>query len=542
MRERLEASRPELISDQDQNRVQGVDKRLTADHSLTLQMVLLFTGRMLAFVLAFAVPLILVRIFSPAEYGLYKQLLLIHGSLTSMLALGVSASLFYFVPGHPDEREAYIFQTLIILLGLGMLGAGMLVAAKVPVARALNNPNLEMYIPYLGLFIVLSMITSLLDSLMIIFKQAKLATVTIVGFELLRATLMIASTILTRSMLTVLVALLVWELSRLTALLIYLRGLGIPLVSRPRWDRVLGQLRYSIPFGLAVIVSATTDSLHQYVVSYLYDPATFAIYSVGYLQIPVVSIAFAAVSEVTLVRLTELCREGKVREAIRLIGDAVAKLCLCLVPLYVWLMMNASDLVVLLFTERFKRSVEIFIIFLSTIPMIAIVPDYVTRAFSDTGFILRVNVVRLALSGALLVALVRPLGPVGAALATVLAMGILKVLMLLRIRHLLAVRLRDVLPWARVGRIFATSLIAGVAAWVVHGAWRLGSGTGLLLSGFVFMVCYAVLIWNMNAVTSDEKRQIREVVHRLARSVGVVLSRPLLLSAVRHGFLRHGRR
>jgi O-antigen/teichoic acid export membrane protein len=510
-------------------RERGMETRVRPHESVTVQMGLLFAARAGAFAMAFAVPLVLVRAFSPWEYGLYKQFLLLHASLGPMLALGIAASLYYFVPAHPEEREAYISQTLVLLAALGALGACALAAARRPVAAALNSPELEPHLPAVGVLIVLSMLTWLLDSLMIIFKQTWLATATILASEVLRAAAMIGVATVTGSVAAVLLALVVWEGVRLLGLLVYLRRLGLSVRWRLSWARVRRQFAYALPFGLAIIVATAADSLHLYVVSHLYDPALFAIYSVGNLQIPLVGIAFLSVGEVTLVRLTELAREGQAGEAVALVGDAVAKVSLVLLPLYVWLLINAYDLIVLLFTPRFEASVGIFVVFLSMIPLIALGPDYVTRAYSDTGFFFRANVVRLVLSGALLIVLVGPLGPIGAALATVLAMAVMRVLMLLRIRTLLETTLGGLLPWARVGRIAGAAALAGALTWGVLAAWALEPLVRLVASAVLFSVIYGLLGWNLGVLTRGEKQRLSRLAHDVARPLGVVVSRALLL-------------
>src|SRR5207248_10524269 len=50
-----------------------------------------------------------------------------------------------------------------------------------------------------------------------------------------------------------------------------------------RFDRVLltRQLSYAGPFGLAVLLYVVHTNLHQYIVSYRFDAATFAVYAVG---------------------------------------------------------------------------------------------------------------------------------------------------------------------------------------------------------------------------------------------------------------------
>lgn len=496
--------------------------RVAVQESLTRQMGFLFIGRLGAFVLTFATPLVLVRVFSQEEFGLYRQLFLICGTLLSILTFGFSASLSYFLPREPHERHVYVSQTLLAFTGLGIFGASILIAFKSSVALILNNSGLEDYLPYLAAFVLLSLITSVFEPLMISVKDVKLASVTSFFSELLRATLIVGASILTHSMLILIVALGVWGGCRLVGLLVYLHKLKIPCCLWPQREHFGAQFRYAFPFGLAVIARSLADTVHQYVVSYLYNPTLFAIYSVGCLQIPVVSIAFESVSEVTLVRLTELGKKGMLEEASRLIGDAVIKLCLIYLPLYVWLMVSARDLILLLYTQRFEASAGIFMIFLAIIPLTAVGLDYVPRAFADTGFVLKVNIVRLFLTTVLMLALIRPLGPVGAVLSMILAMGMTKVMILLRVMTLLKVSLRQLLPWRRLGSIVAASLMAGIVAWMVQFTWLFSVGTSLFLSGVVFGLCYGVMIWNIGVFNSTEKHRLMEIVQRVAKTTNSV--------------------
>ena len=68
------------------------------EHSINKQMGFLFVGRVVSFCLLFALPLVLVRVFSTEDFGLYKQLFLIHETIFLSLTMGVSASIFYFIP------------------------------------------------------------------------------------------------------------------------------------------------------------------------------------------------------------------------------------------------------------------------------------------------------------------------------------------------------------------------------------------------------------------------------------------------------------
>ena len=78
----------------------------------------------------------------------------------------------------------------------------------------------------------------------------------------------------------------------------------------PWWDSeaLRAQLAYALPFGAALAVSVPQHSFHQWVVSAQFDPALFAIYTVGCFQLPIVDLLYTPTSEVLMVHVGELER------------------------------------------------------------------------------------------------------------------------------------------------------------------------------------------------------------------------------------------
>ncbi len=492
--------------------------------SLTQQSLLLFVGRMLALVFTFVTPFVVVRTFSTEEFGLYKQLFLIYGTFISTLSFGFTASLYYFLPREPGRRHIYISQALLVLCIAGFLGALAVVALKAPIARALNNPLLEVHLPYFAAFLILSLVTSVIEILMISLKEAKLASLTYLTSEMLRAFLVIGAAVFTHDMLIVILALILWGVCRLGGLLLYLRRIGIHGRARPDAERLGAQFSYSVPFGLAVIARSLSDTFHLYVVSYLYSPSLFAIYAAGWLRTPLIAIAFESMSDVALVRLTELQKKGMTEEASRVIAHAVQKLSLIFFPLYVWLTINAGDIVVLIYTARFESATSIFLIFLLTIPLTAVGLDYVPRAFADTRFIFNANVLRLLLAVILVLLLAGPFGPVGIALATVLAMGITKSVIMYRVRRLLELPLSRLLPWRRLGHIGAMAAVSGVAVWMLNPFWPAHLGLRILFSGLSFALTYSLLVWHGAVLDAVEKQWVTDVARQAVGLTGIAVA------------------
>src|SRR3954469_20570092 len=86
----------------------------------------LMLGRGGATVLGFALPLILTRLLPQAEFGTYKQVWLVVTTAYFMLQLGLSQSLYYFIPRKDGREQAWLTQTTLSLTLTGTLCAAAL--------------------------------------------------------------------------------------------------------------------------------------------------------------------------------------------------------------------------------------------------------------------------------------------------------------------------------------------------------------------------------------------------------------------------------
>ena len=86
----------------------------------------LMSGRIMAFVVTFFIPVVLVRLFTPNEFGTYKQVFLVYGTLFGISQLGMSESLFYFLPKDPQKAGRYVLNAIVGVLAAGLLFLGIL--------------------------------------------------------------------------------------------------------------------------------------------------------------------------------------------------------------------------------------------------------------------------------------------------------------------------------------------------------------------------------------------------------------------------------
>ena len=105
----------------------------------------LLLGRAGATVLGFVLPLILTRLLPQSEFGTYKQVWLIVTTGFFMLQLGLSQSLYYFVPRKDGKAQAWLTQSILSLSFLGVVCAFGIYALRFFVAEKFKNPELVQY-------------------------------------------------------------------------------------------------------------------------------------------------------------------------------------------------------------------------------------------------------------------------------------------------------------------------------------------------------------------------------------------------------------
>src|SRR5262249_56855779 len=136
---------------------------------------------------------------------------------------------------------------------------------------------------------------------------------------------------LTRTLAWALVGTVIFFGIRLCAAFVYFRWeFGSEV--RPDTQLLKEQWVYVLPYTLAGIVQVIQQNYHQYVVAFHFDAATFAIYSVGCLQIPLVDFMATPASNVMMVRMTEELRESRVQRLLTIWHDTTHKLALLFFP------------------------------------------------------------------------------------------------------------------------------------------------------------------------------------------------------------------
>ena len=453
----------------------------------------LMLARLASAALSFAVPLVLARVLVPSSYGTFKQAWLLSQTLALMLPMGLTMSLYYFVPREPERRDRFVAQTLWVNLAVGALGGAVLVAAGPAVARHFGNAELDRELPVVAIFTALYIAGNPLDIAWNASGRIGAAALARAGTEAARAACMITGALADRSVHGAFVGIAVATALRAGFCWIALaRRHGL----RGEWRALRRQVAYALPFGLAFLAIVPQQQWHLYAVGAAVPAAAFAVYSVGVFQLPIVDILYTPVSELLQIGIAQADRERPGPQAgLALFHEAVMQLAFAFVPLAGLLLVVAPDLVAFLFSSAYRGAAPVFRLSLASVVLAALPLDGVMRARAQNRFMLALSVAKLGATVPLVAGGLALLGPIGALAGWIAAEVLARAAMLWRVARLFGAGPWDVLPFRLLGRMGAATALAMPAAWLGLRALSGPAFVRLAAAGLAFAAAYVGLTW-----------------------------------------------
>jgi O-antigen/teichoic acid export membrane protein len=468
----------------------------------------LMTGRALAFMATFFIPVVLVRLLDQPTFGTYRQIFLIYATLYPIGQFGMADSLFYFLPGAGPRGGAFVANAGLFLLASGTVCGLSLWAAAPRIAAWLSNTRLGEDMGPAALFIGLSLLSIPLEMVMIVRKRHRLAALTYGLSDLVRAACLMGGAAIFGGLRAVLMGALVFAASRVVALVVYVhRTFGDGL--RPERDSLSAQLAYSLPFGIAVILEIAQTTFHQYAVSHYFDAAAFAVYSVGCLNLPLVDFIVGPAGNVMMVRMRDAIAADRPGAVLAIWHDTTRKLALAVVPLVGLSLVTAPALIVFLFTARYAASAPIFMIWSTGFLWSALMTDGLLRVHADMRYVMKVNAWKLGINVLLMSVFISTFGLPGAVLVTLCTTAAGKMAALHRARSLMGVPLARLMPWRGLGTVGAAAALAAIPALFVP--TTLPPVVVLFGRGTAYAGAYVLLILAFGALSDTERRYLRGI-------------------------------
>lgn len=430
--------------------------------SRAVKAAVLALGQFTAMCTAILIGAVLTRVFSETQYAVYQKTFLAFNIVVPLLTFGIPLALYYFIPRRKDASRAVVTENLLIL-SAGAIGFSLfiLLGGNEVMARQFQNPALASSLMWLVPFAFFELYSRSVGPCLMAHDQAHLVAIYNVVTRLFVMILGISAAFLFATTTAVIVAMviaagirlligfaLMWQATRGT------RG-------APTMSGVTEQLRYGIPLGIAGVFGTLTLTMDKFIVASLCSNVDFAIYAVGAFEIPLVGIITGSVTAVLLADLSTMFTENKKGEAVGMWGRAAEKVAMLLFPVMVGLFVIAPEVITLLFSEKYAKSVLPFRLYLLLVPMRIVNYGSMIMSAGRSKLILLRAAVAFALNIVLSIVLTRSLGYVGAIIATILVSYLWSVpFNLIVISRLWSTPVSRLLPWGRLAATLGLAVAA----------------------------------------------------------------------------------
>lgn len=436
---------------------------------------LLGTANALDYAIQFLLPVVLVRTLDADAFGQYRVLWLAALTVMAVVPLSVPQSLYYFLPrSDAATKRLYVHQTLIYLAIAALVGG-----------LAMNpwNPLLPPSMRSLGEFgllvpclIALWVVANLLDLLPTIEERIAWQAGVTISLSLLRALTLASAAWLTGDLGILIWLLLALALFKLLVLAVYVartHGFGRPWLS---WRPFVGQLRQAVPFGGSAALYGLRAQADQWVAASLFTLQNFASFSIAAVIGPVVNLFRLSVNHVFLPSMSRLEAEGDMRGMLELNSRANVIVAALAYPLLAFAFVFAEEMVTLIYTAAYVEAAPVMRVYIVGLAAMVVELVSITLLLKEGAFALRLNVAVLALSIALSWLAALQFGLAGAAVGSVLAIYLDRIMTLKRIALRTGIPLRNLQDWRSLALLLLFATLGAAVAWALTTRYFLLSG------------------------------------------------------------------
>jgi len=436
---------------------------------LVVQAFWLTASKFVAAALSIALPVLLVRLMPQTEYGIFKEAFLFVSTTTSIATFGVGMSAYYFMPRHPERGGQIALNILVYNFVAGWIPLIAVMFFPQVLRFLFRTDALMPFALLLGFLVLLTLTSSLVQQIPVAMQDVRYSTIFIVGTQIARVILFAGAALWFRSVKSILIAALLNQLLSVAVLIWYLD------VKFPRfwmhfdWPFFKEQLAYALPYGAVGMMWVIQKDLDNYFVSHSLGPKDFAIYAVGWVDVPLLTLALESVVSVMIVRISSLQKEDRKADIRYITASATNQLAAIQFPLFAMLFVAGHDLIVLLYTRNYEQSANIFLVSLVLLLLGVFLLDPIIRAYKEVrNFLL---VVRIGVFIALFCTLgpaIRHFGMIGAAVSTVGWQVIERILIALCAVRVVEAKVSDIRLYDDLFKVTGVTIVAGVLAHVVR--------------------------------------------------------------------------
>ncbi len=432
---------------------------------LAVQAFWLTASKFLSAALNIGLPILLVRLMAQTEYGIFKEAFLFVSTATNIATFGVGMSAFYFMPRYPEKGGQVALNILVYNVIAGWIPLLALLFYPQILRTLFRTTALEPLAVLLGFLVLFTLTASLVQQIPTALQDVRYSTIFIVGTQFARTIMVAAAALWFRTVESILIAALLNQLLSIAVLFWYLNGRFPRFWTQFSWPFFKEQLAYALPYGAFGMLWVIQKDLDNYFVSASLGPKDYAIYAVGWVDVPLLTLALESVVSVMIVRISSLQKEDRKADIRALTASATNRLAALQLPLFTMLLVAGHDLIVLLYTHAYERSANIFMVSILLLPMGVLLLDPIVRAYKELrNFLLIVRICIFVALFCVLGPVIHRYGMMGAAITAVGAQMLERLFIAWGAARAVDASFSDIKLYVDLVKIVGVTTVAGLAA------------------------------------------------------------------------------
>lgn len=465
--------------------------------SRTFKAALLGSGKFLRALTELATAVILTRILTKPDYAAYMQTFLTYRFVAPFLSLGLPMALYYFLPLDQEHRQSVLSGNLLLLFCMGFLFLGfMWCGGNSLIAKRFDNPILSKLLLIFGPYAIFVLPTRAINACLVSCNRIKTLTVFNVASRLLAFAFIVCLALFLLSPYgPVIGAVAAAFLLFFPAIFLMYRA-----VRGNNWlpdkNNMWAQLKYSVPLGLASTIGTISINLDKVLVSAMCASEDFAVYVNGAMEIPLIGVITGSVMSILIPEFAVMYQRKNNKEILALWHRAMVKCALLILPIMVFLFIMAPEVMRLLFSAKYTDSAMPFRIYLLLLPVRITQFGSIFMASNRNSLIVYRSAIGLVFNFILSVVMIRTVGYIGAAIATVLVIYMWGTpYNLFFIGKILNEGISNILPYRLLTNIFLMNILAAFVL-ILKVGLDMSDLIKLVSLGCLYVLAIGLLYWS----------------------------------------------
>lgn len=467
---------------------------MAKEGSFTTDAVRLTASKLLGNVLTLVSAMLLARIRTLEENGIYSALILVINLAASIFMLGLPNCINYFLAKAESKEEKNKFLSLYYTFSTTLsIILGLVLVVMIPIWTSyFNNEKLALYWFFLLIFPWAKVITASVENVLVVLGKSSI----LVKYRI------------SNSIVLLLIILFIWAFNSsfmvYMTLYVIVEG-GYALAVYYLASKYTGQLHinidrvmigrvlaFSIPLGLANIVGTLNIEIDKLMLGHFLSTDELAIYTNASKELPLTIVA-ASLTAVLMPQMVQLFSKQENQAAIDIWRDVTA-ISFAIMAFFAFGMATFStEAMVILYSKKYAPGGPIFAIYSIGLLLKCTYFGMALNSKGKTRLILYCAIGTLVLNTVLNVVLYMLLGVIGPAIATVLSQVVMNILQLGLTSKVLNVSFKRVFPWKQAGLIILINLLFAGSFLLIHRYAVPGNWQAVMLAAIWGALYFALL-------------------------------------------------